>query len=316
VEAAGATSVLPLSGTQTDVSYVVEGRIPPEGEEPAADYRAVTPGYLETLEVPLVSGRLFRPGDDAEGQPVVLVSRELVRRAFDGEDPLGRRIRVGDVRNPEATWRTIVGVVDGVRDNALALEPDPEVYLPVAQAGGRLLQIVARSRTLDPEALGAAVRRAVTEADGAQPISNLGAVEERVRATLAPERFVTGLLTVFAALALVLAAVGLYGVMAYAVGRRTREIGIRMALGARPGSVLGLVLRQGGLLLAGGLAAGAFVAWGLTRLLGEMLYGVEPFDPATVGAMAAVLAVTALAASWLPARRAARVDPVDALRTE
>ncbi len=316
VEAAGAISVMPLSGSQTDVSFVVEGRIPPVGEEPAADERVVTPGYFETVRIPLIEGRWIGPGDDDGAVPVVMVSQELVRRAFDGESPIGQRMRVGDVRNPDATWWTVVGVVGGVRDNALSRHPDPEIYLPMAQAGSRFLQLVARSPSLAPDALGETMRQAVAQVDAAQPIANVVSVEEQVRSTLAPERFVTGLLSIFAALALALAAIGLYGVMAYAVGQRTREIGIRMALGARPGTVLGLVLRQGGLLLAGGLVLGTFAAWGVVRLLGDLLYGVERFDPATVGVMAAVLAATALAASWWPARRAARVDPVEALRSE
>lgn len=316
VEAAGAISVLPLSGRQTDVSFVVEGRIPPVGEEPAADERVVTPGYFETVGIPLVEGRWIGRGDSGDAAPVVLVSQELVRRAFGGESPIGRRMRIGDVRNPDATWWTVVGVVGGARDNALSRHPDPEIYLPMAQSGSRFMQLVARSPALEPDALGEVMRQAVAEADPAQPISHVVSVEEQVRSTLAPERFVTGLLSVFAALGLALAAIGLYGVMAYAVGQRTREIGIRMALGARPGAVLGLVLRQGGLLLAGGLALGGFAAWGVVELLSDLLYGVERFDPATIVFMTAVLAVTALVASWLPARRAARVDPVEALRTE
>jgi putative ABC transport system permease protein len=315
VEAAGAVSVLPLSGGQTDVSYVVEGRIPPAGEEPATDYRVATPGYFEALEIPRLRGRLLRPGDDAQGALVAVVSEELVRRAFPGEDPVGRRIKVGGTRNPETPWRTIVGVVGGVRDNALGRTPDPEIYLPMAQQPSRVMRVVARS-SAGTERLAEALRQAVEGVDRALPVSQVAAVAETVRGTLAPERFVAGLLAVFAGVALALAAVGLYGVMAYAVGQRTREIGIRMALGARPREVLGLVLRQGAGLLAGGLAAGALAAWGLSRLLRGLLYGVAPYDPATFAAMAALLAATAVAATWLPARRAARLAPVEALRVE
>jgi predicted permease len=274
-----------------------------------------TPGYFEALEIPRLRGRLLRPGDDAQGALVAVVSEELVRQAFPGEDPVGRRIKVGGTRNPETPWRTIVGVVGGVRDNALGRSPDPEIYLPMAQQPSRAMRVVARS-SAGTERLAEALRQAVEGVDRALPVSQVAAVAETVRGTLAPERFVAGLLAVFAGVALALAAVGLYGVMAYAVGQRTREIGIRMALGARPREVLGLVLRQGAVLLAGGLAAGALAAWGLSRLLRGLLYGVAPYDPPTFAAMAALLAATAVAATWLPARRAARLDPVEALRVE
>jgi len=315
VEAAGAVSVMPLSGGQTDVSYGVEGRLPPEGEEPAADYRVATPDYFEALEIPLLRGRLPRPGDDTRAPLVAVVSEELVRRAFPGEDPVGRRIRVGGVRDPETPWRTIVGVVGGVRDNALGRAPDPEIYLPMAQQPSRVMRLVARSAA-GAEVAADALRRAVEQVDRTLPVSQLASVEETVRDTLAPERFVTGLLAAFAGVALALAAVGLYGVMAYAVGQRTREIGVRMALGARPREVLALVLGQGAALLAGGLVAGALAAWGLSRLLRGLLYGVEPTDPVTFAATAVLLAATALAACFFPARRAARVDPSVALRGE
>jgi predicted permease len=315
VEAAGAVSVLPLSGSQIDVSYVVEGRVPPAGEEPAADLRVATPGYFEALEIPLLGGRLPRPGDDARAPLVAVVSEELARRAFPGENPVGRRIRVGGTRDPATPWRTVVGVVGGVRDNALGRAPDPEIYLPMAQQPNRVMRLVARSAA-GADLAAEALRQAVESVDPALPVAQLGSVEVSVRDTLAPERFVAGLLAVFAGVALALAAVGLYGVMAYAVGQRTREIGIRMALGARPREVLGLVLRQGAVRLAGGLAAGALAAWGLSRLLRGLLYGVAPYDPATFAAMAALLAATAVAATWLPARRAARLDPVEALRVE
>jgi putative ABC transport system permease protein len=315
VEAAGAVSVLPLSGSQSDVSYGVEGRMPPVGEEAAADLRVATPGYFEALEIPLLRGRLPRPGDDAQAPRVAVVSEELARRAFPDEDAVGRRMRVGGVRDPESPWWTVVGVVGGVRDNTLARVPDPEIYLPMAQQPSRVMRLVARSAA-GAEVAADALRRAVEEVDRTLPVAQLGSVEETVRATLAPERFVTGLLAAFAGVALALAAVGLYGVMAYSVGQRTREIGVRMALGARPREVLALVLGQGAALLAGGLLAGGLAAWGLSRFLRGLLYGVEPYDPATFAATAALLGATALAASYLPARRAARVDPSVALRGE
>jgi putative ABC transport system permease protein len=313
VVAAGAVSVLPLSGGQTDASYVVEGRLPPAGEEPAADFRIATPRYFETLGIPLLRGRQLADRDDAAAPLVVVVSEELARRAFPGDNPVGRRLRVGATRDPETPWRTVVGVVGGVRDNALAKPPDPEIYMPLAQQPTRGLQVVIRGAA-GSDGLPEILRRTVATLDPAQPIGGLGPLAEQVRSTLGPERFLSGLLAAFAAVALLLAAVGLYGVMAYSVGQRTREIGIRMAVGARPRDAMGLVLRQGALLIAGGLVIGAALAWGLSRLLTGLLYGVAPGDPATLAATAALLVATSLVAAYLPARRAARVDPVAALR--
>jgi putative ABC transport system permease protein len=315
VASAGAVSVLPLSGSQIDVSYVVEGRVPPPGEEPAADYRAATPTYFETLGIPVVRGRSLGPGDDADAPLVAVVSEELARRAFPDEDPVGRRIKVGGVRDPESPWITVVGVVGGVRDNALNRTPDPEIYLPAAQRPSRVMRLVVRAERPGVE-LAETLRGAVAALDSSQPVAEVVDLETLVRDSLAPQRFVTGLLAAFAAMALLLAGVGIYGVMSYAVGRRTHEIGVRMALGARPREVLALVLRQGALLVALGLGLGAIAAWGVGRGIAGLLYGVEPGDPATFAAVAGLLALCSLAATLLPALRASRTDPVEALRIE
>jgi putative ABC transport system permease protein len=315
VASAGAVSVLPLSGSQIDVSYVVEGRVPPPGEEPAADYRAATPTYFETLGIPVVRGRSLGPGDDADAPLVAVVSEELARRAFPDEDPVGRRIKVGGVRDPESPWITVVGVVGGVRDNALNRTPDPEIYLPAAQRPSRVMRLVVRAERPGVE-LAETLRGAVAALDSSQPVAEVVDLETLVRDSLAPQRFVTGLLAAFAAMALLLAGVGIYGVMSYAVGRRTHEIGVRMALGARPREVLALVLRQGALLVALGLGLGAIAAWGVGRGIAGLLYGVEPGDPATFAAVAGLLALCSLAATLLPALRASRTDPVEALRSE
>jgi putative ABC transport system permease protein len=315
VASAGAVSVLPLSGSQIDVSYVVEGRVPPPGEEPAADYRAATPTYFETLGIPVVRGRSLGPGDDADAPLVAVVSEELARRAFPDEDPVGRRIKVGGVRDPESPWITVVGVVGGVRDNALNRTPDPEIYLPAAQRPSRVMRLVVRAERPGVE-LAETLRGAVAALDSSQPVAEVVDLETLVRDSLAPQRFVTGLLAAFAAMALLLAGVGIYGVMSYVVGRRTHEIGVRMALGARPREVLALVLRQGALLVALGLGLGAIAAWGVGRGIAGLLYGVEPGDPATFAAVAGLLALCSLAATLLPALRASRTDPVEALRSE
>jgi len=319
VASAGAVSVLPLSGGQIDVSFAVEGRLPEPGREPATDYRVATPGYFRTVGIPLVQGRLFTRSDDGAAPKVALINEELSERYFPGEDPIGRRLRIGDVRSDDSPWWTVVGVVGSVRDNALDRTPDSEVYVPAAQQPARAMTLVVRSSgppAAGVESLAEPLRAAVWAVDREQAISQVVPVEELVSGSLAPARFLAGLLGAFALLALVLAVVGVYGVMAYSVGRRTREIGVRMALGARPGDVLGLVLRQGAVLAGLGLVVGLLVAYTLTESLGSLLFGVSPHDPATFAVVAAVLAASVLAASALPARRAARVDPAVALEEE
>jgi predicted permease len=257
----------------------------------------------------------LRAGDDAEAPLVAVVSEEFVRRAFPGEDPVGRRIKVGGVRDPESPWYTVVGVVGGVRDNALNRTPDPEIYLSAAQRPSRVMRLVARAEQPGAD-LAETLRGAVAAVDSAIPVAEVVDMETLVRDSLAPQRFVTGLLAAFAAMALLLAGVGIYGVMSYVVGRRTHEIGVRMALGARPREVLALVLRKGALLVAVGLGLGAILAWAMGRGIAGLLYGVEAGDPATFLAVAALLALCSLAATFLPALRASRTDPVEALRIE
>jgi putative ABC transport system permease protein len=315
VASAGAVSVMPLTGSQHDVSFGIEGRLPEPGREPVTDYRVATPGYFRTVGIPLVRGRLFEASDDRGAPGVALINEELARRYFQGEDPIGRRLRIGNVRSDDSPWWTVVGIVGSVRDNALDRAPDAEVYLSASQRGSRAMTVVVRSDR-PPETLAEPLRAAVRAVDPEQAISQVVPVRDLVRSSLAPARFLAGLLGAFAGLALVLAAVGIYGVMAYSVGRRTREIGVRMALGARPGDVLGMVLRQGALLAGVGLALGLLVAYTLTKSLGSLLFEVSPYDPVTFVAVAVVLAAAALVASALPARRAARVDPVVALEEE
>jgi len=315
VLSAGAVSVLPLSGNQHDVGFGIEGRMPEPGHEPATDYRVATPGYFQTIGVPLVRGRLFSPSDDAGAPKVALVSEEMVRRYFADEDPIGRRLKIGGVRSEDAPWWTIVGVVGSVRDNRLDKAPDPEVYVPLAQRPPGSMTLVVRSdRPL--ESLAEPLREAVWSLDPEQAVAQVVPMADLVHSSLAASRFLAGLLGVFATLALILAAVGIYGVMAYSVGRRTREIGVRMALGARPATVLRMVLGQGAVLAGIGLALGLFVAYTLTKGMGSLLFGVSPHDPVTFVTVAAVLAAAALLATGVPARRAARVDPVEALREE
>lgn len=311
----GAVTVLPLNGVVNDISFVIEGRIPPPGEEPAADSRRATPGFFTTLGVPLLRGRLFDETDRDGTVPVAIISEQLARQQFAGEEPVGKRIKVGGVRDPEAPWWTIVGVVGSVRSRALDRVPEPEIYVPAAQRPSRGWSIVLATDG-DPAALAPALRETVWSLDPDMAVAQLATLESVFSASIAAQRFLSWLLGAFAALAVILGAVGIYGVMAFTVSRRTREIGIRMALGARPADVLRSVMQRGLWLILAGLALGFAGAVAASRALTSLLYGVSPTDPLTLVGVAILLAATALFACYWPARRATRVDPIVTLRSE
>lgn len=315
VEAVGAVSVLPLSGSQTDISVAVEGRLPKPGQEPGTDYRIVSPGYFAAMGIPLLQGRLFAAEDGPTGTRTVVVSERFAERFLPGEDPLGKRVRLGEVQSAESPWWTIVGVVGGVRDNQLDRAPDPEIYTSFQQFPVRRMTLVARVAGAPATAL-PLLRQAVADVDPSRPLAHLDTLENLVARSLAPTRFVAYLLASFAALALVLAAVGIYGVVAHAVGERRREIGIRMAVGAEIASILRMVLAWGGRLLAIGLGLGLLAALAASRLLVSLLYGVGPADPATLAVVTGLLGLVALGACYLPARAASRIDPALTLKAE
>ncbi len=315
VRGAGLVSVLPLSGSVSDISFGIEGRLPAEGEEPAADLRRATPGFFRAMGIPLIRGRTFDVRDREGAGSVAVISQGMMRAHFPGEDPVGRRIKVGNVRDPESPWFTVVGVVGSVRSRALDRDPEPEIYLSAAQYPARGMNVVLRGER-EPEALAGTLRETVASLDPDMPLAGLAALEELFANAVAPQRFLSRLLGAFAGLGLVLGLVGIYGVMAYAVSRRTREIGVRIALGAAPRDVLGQVMRQGATLTAAGLGAGFLLALLASRALAGILYEVSPTDPLTLAAVPLLLGATALLACWIPARRATRVDPVEALRAE
>jgi predicted permease len=275
----------------------------------------VTPQYFATVGLPLLRGRLLSP-DDRRGRAAVVVSEALARKHYRGEDPLGKDIYLGAPDNRLFDRATIVGVVGDTRDAGLGSDPLPTVYIPLAvMPEWPFLSYVIRTAG-DPAAIAGAARAAIRELDAAAPIRDVRTFDAVLAESVAPARWSLILLGAFAAVALVMAALGVFGVLTFAVTQRTRELGIRIALGAAPAAVRRMVVRQGLGLATGGLALGAAGALTLTRLMTSLLYGVAPHDPATIAGVALLLLAVALLASWLPARRATRVDPMVALRTE
>jgi predicted permease len=316
VTAAGAAVRVPASGSRfnPDRSISIQGR-PVAGDETqfAADL-TVTPGYLETLGIPLRAGRSLGPQDGEEAPLAVIVSETMVRRYFGGaqEKALGARIRLGDEASPGA-WRTVVGIVGDVRNDDIDAPPLPQVYVPLAQRPSREMTIVLRT-TDDPMAHVPEARAAVAALDADQPLYDVKSMAQILDEDLRDTVVLVAVLGIFAGIALLLAAVGIYGVVSHAVAQRTQELGVRMALGATSADVLRLVVRQGLVPVAGGLALGLTGSLGASRLLRGVLYGVAPTDPVTYAAVVVILAATALLACIAPARRAARVGPLTALR--
>jgi predicted permease len=315
VRASGGCSALPLTDSPAWTPVSIEGRVPPPGEQFInTDERVVAGRYFETMEIPLVAGRLFDERDVADSPGVVIVDERFAREFWPRGEAVGKRVRHGgiDSKNP---WLTVVGVVGRVKHQSLDDDPRIALYLPHAQAPTRTLSVVVRG-TVDPVSLADPIRRATAEIDAALPLYSVREMAQYIDLSLARQRFTALLLTIFALLALVVAGVGTYGVMAYLVGQGTREIGIRMALGAGRGRVLGMVVGQGAWLAAVGVCAGLAGALALSRYLSALLFGVSARDPLTFVAVPAVLFLVALAACYVPARRAARVDPMVSLRCE
>ncbi|HEX8282764.1 MAG TPA: ABC transporter permease [Pyrinomonadaceae bacterium] len=320
VRSAAVTSWIPLAATQGDsIGISPEGHpdpLPGQGKRPTAVTRVVSPEYFDTMGIRLLQGRGFEDGRDRVDSPaVILISEAFARRFWPNESAVGKRVNAGDPNDP-ADWCEVVGVVRDVRQFELAAEPKPQMYFSYTQAGFFLPRHLVVGTDADPLAVAGAVRKTVWEVDREQPVSNISTMRDVLSESLARERFSMLLLGVFAALALMLAAVGLYGVMSYTVAQRTREIGLRMALGARPSDVLRLVVGQGLRLALAGVVLGLLASFALTGLMKSLLYGVSATDPATLVTISLVLVAVALVASYIPARRATRVDPLIALRYE
>jgi putative ABC transport system permease protein len=315
VRDAAAVSYLPLSGPGIGTSFHrADAPLPQPGQAPTGEVRPVTPGWFRTMGIPRISGRDFTAADAPGSAPVAIVSETLVRREFAGQDPIGRRLHVS-VATAEGVEAEIVGVVGDIRIASLDGEIRPAIYLPHTQLAVGVMTFVTRSDR-DPHTLVPEVTAAVHAVDPSLPLAEVRSMREVVDRTLARPRVIATLLAAFSGAALLLAAVGVYGVMAYSVSRRTREIGVRMAVGATPAAVLWLVLRDGSLLVGGGIAAGLVLTAAVTRLLREFLYDVGAFDPATFATTALLLAAIGMLASLLPARRGTRIDPTEALRVD
>ncbi|MBN1208343.1 MAG: ABC transporter permease [Myxococcaceae bacterium] len=314
VKSAALISMLPIQSAWTNGGYAVDGEPPPEpGKEPLAEYRITSPGFFRTLGIPLLAGRDFTDADSRQGEMSIIINQALAQRHFKDQRAVGRRLVLD---NEPAT---IIGVVGDVRQAGLDRQPLAEIHMPYNHPGfGGWIQdatLVLKTR-VPPASVTSALREAVRAVDTDQPIYEVLTMEEVISRSVAGRRLNLLLLGTFALIALVLATAGLYGVISYLVAQRTREIGIRVALGARTRDVVWLVMRQGALLAAMGIGVGLVGALGLSRLVESLIYGVSARDPLTFGALAALLGCVALLATWLPARRAARVDPVIAIKSE
>jgi putative ABC transport system permease protein len=324
VQSAGMINHLPLGGEIWGWPFRIQGRpIPPPGEGLVAVYRVVTPGYFRSMEIPILHGRDISDADNLKAPGVVIINESLARKCWPGEDAVGKHITLDDM-DKSPNWLTVVGVAKDAKQDEWAARPDIEMYLPYLQnheyqenpkSPFAFLTLVARA-TGDPAALASAIEGQVRSLDSDVPVSQVQTMEHVVQAATAQPRFYLLLLGTFAAVAMVLAAVGIYGVMSYSVSRRTHEMGIRMALGAERRDVLWLVVGQGMVLALVGAVVGLLGALGLTRLMASLLYGVQPDDPITFLVVTLVLCLVALAANYIPARRATKIDPMAALRYE
>jgi putative ABC transport system permease protein len=318
IKSFGAINILPFSGSSGDRTFTIEEQPIPEGQpHPDEQVRFVSPGYFNAMGIPLLKGRDITSKDLPDTPQVVIANEALVRKYWPNQEALGKRISFSR-RSPK--WYEIVGIVGNIKHRGLDLEDKPEFYIPFLQplfadANIQPMYLVVRTKG-EPGSVASIVRNEVAALDGDQPVSNVMTMDQRISDSVAPRRFNMFLLGLFAALALILAAIGIYGIMAFTVGQRTHEIGVRMALGARSSDVLKLVLRHGLGLALIGIAVGLAIAFAATRVLSSLLYGVSATDPLTFFGEALLLAFVALIACYVPARRATKVDPLIALRYE
>ncbi len=313
--AAGGVTSLPLSQAFAWTPITVEGRIPLPGEKFLnADERIVSGHYFEAMEIPLRRGRFFNEQDDATTPFAVIVDEYMADQLWPGQDPIGKRIHIVELPSKDP-WQTVVGVVGRVKQDSLDSDPRIAFYVAHKQFPTRAMTVALRGRT-DPSALLSATRNELRNLDPDLPMYYVRTMDQRVNESLARRRFSMLLLGVFASVALALATIGIYGVMAYLVNQGTRELGIRIALGASQRNILSLVVRQGMALAFSGVMIGLAAAFLLTRLIRSLLFGVEATDPITFAGISLLLAMIALLASYIPAQRAARIDPLTSLRCD
>ncbi|MBI3405039.1 MAG: ABC transporter permease [Acidobacteria bacterium] len=315
IESVAAVHRLPLYGSPANTTYNLEGQ-PPVNDNPSADVRMISPAFFQTMKIPIISGREFTERDDADSSGVIIINADLARRHFQGRDPVGQKLQIG---GEPKNWREIVGVVGNVKVAALEKETGPAVYVPIPQNtypnAIRSVFLVIRTR-MDPSGLSSSVRSELRKVDPDQAVSHTRTMQEVLDGAYATRRLNMALLGLFAGIAAVLAAVGIYGVMSYSVAQRTHEIGVRMALGARPADVLELILGRGLTLSFFGVLAGVAGSLALTGVLKTVVFGVSAADPLTIFIVGVSLSAVAVMASWIPARRAMRVNPVVALKYE
>ena len=312
VEAVGATSELPLTGEHSDCPFYLPDRTYGPSEFDDANCRQVTPGYLATMRIPLLAGRWLNDRDTAAAPKVMLVNQAFAARYFAGQNAIGKHLQVMEGR---AVPREIVGVIGNITHDALSDPQQPEMYTPYAQFSPPTMRLVVRAAA-DPQNLATALRNVISSIDKDETLSTVSSMDEVLESSVAQPRFSSQLLGLFAALAVLLSAVGLYGLMAYSVTQRVNEVGIRIALGATRGHILRLILKRGFVLTLTGLGIGLIASLAATRVLSDLLFGVTATDPGTFLGAALLLAAVALAACYVPARRAMRVDPIVALRYE
>jgi putative ABC transport system permease protein len=315
VEAAGAASFLPMTGMAAATSFAIDGRPSPEAgaERPGCDVRVTDMNFFRTMRIPLLRGRTYDERETTEARRVLVINEALARKYFPGEDPLGKRLVVNMSNEPQPT--EIIGIVADVKHRGLDAGAEPTVYMPHPELSYNGMSLVMRTKG-DPQALAASAQREIQAIDPEQPVADVRTMEQWLAESVARARFSAMLLGVFAVLALLLATVGIYGVISYTVTQRTHELGIRVALGAQRSDVLRLVIGQGLALAGVGVALGLVGAFALTRLVRSLLYEVSATDPLTYVGLSLFLLLVALLACYLPARRATRVDPMQALRYE
>jgi predicted permease len=302
-----------LSGSNTDSSFAIEGReLRPNEPGPDEELRIVTADYFRVLRTPLLRGRFFSEGDNVHAPGVAIINDALAKKYWPNEDALGKRITFSDTRKPDVKWLTIVGIVRSIRHRGLDVDPAPEYYLPLAQRPQSSMILAVRS-VQDSRGLASAIRREIQSIDPDQPIANVRTLENVTADSVAPRRMSMVLLGAFAGIALLLAGVGIYGVISYLVVQRTHEIGVRMALGAQRNDVLRLVVGHAAKLVGIGTLIGLLLALFSTRTLSALLYNVGAFDAGTFIFVTIALAAIAVLASYIPALRATRADPMIAL---